>query len=94
MRGKSVDHVLEINPKSLFTRLLDASVDGIFAFDRDCRIIAWNRAMQRISGLTSDEALGKRVVDIFPFLRESGSDDSQRQGDALPRQGQQALPNL
>jgi PAS domain S-box-containing protein len=66
---------LDINTTFLFTRLIDASVDGIFAFDRDCKIIAWNRAMQRISGLSSAAAIGKRVVDIFPFLRESGSDD-------------------
>jgi len=69
-----VDHDLDINTTFLFARLIDASVDGIFAFDRDCRIIAWNGAMQRISGFSSG-VLGKRVVDIFPFLRESGSDD-------------------
>jgi PAS domain S-box-containing protein len=46
----------------------------MFAFDRECRLLAWNRAMQRISGLSADEVLGKRVVDIFPFLREPGSD--------------------
>jgi PAS domain S-box-containing protein len=46
----------------------------MFAFDRDCKLIAWNRAMQRISGFSSDEVLGKRVVDVFPFLREPGSD--------------------
>jgi PAS domain S-box-containing protein len=70
-----VDHDLDINTTFLFTRLIDASVDGIFAFDRDCKIIVWNRAMERISGLSSAAALGKRVVDIFPFLREAGSDD-------------------
>ncbi|HEY6660535.1 MAG TPA: PAS domain S-box protein, partial [Pyrinomonadaceae bacterium] len=46
----------------------------MFAFDRDCRFIAWNRAMQRISGLGRDEVLGKRVVDVFPFLRDTGND--------------------
>ena len=50
--------------------MIDASVDGMFAFDRDCRLIAWNRAMQRISGFSRNEVLGKRVVDVFPFLRE------------------------
>ena len=49
--------------------MIDASVDGIFAFDRDCRLIAWNRAMQQISGFSRDDVLGKRVVDVFPFLR-------------------------
>ena len=42
----------------------------MFAFDLDFRLIAWNQTMQRISGLTRDEALGKSVLDVFPFLRE------------------------
>ena len=54
--------------------MIDASVDGIFAFDRDCRLIAWNRAMEQISGFSRDEVLGKSVVDVFPFLREGDSD--------------------
>jgi len=54
--------------------MIDASVDGIFAFDRDCRLIAWNRAMQQISGFSRDEVLGKCVVDIFPFLRDGDND--------------------
>jgi PAS domain S-box-containing protein len=54
--------------------MIDASVDGIFAFDRDCRLIAWNRAMQQISGFSRDEVLGKRVVDVFPFLRDGERD--------------------
>jgi len=53
--------------------MIDASVDGMFAFDRDCRLIAWNRAMQRISGFSRAEVLGKRVVDVFPFLRDGDS---------------------
>jgi PAS domain S-box-containing protein len=65
---------LENNSTLLLNRMIDASVDGMFAFDRDCRIIAWNRAMQRISGFSREAVLGKRVGDIFPFLREKGSD--------------------
>ena len=57
-------------------RLLDASVDGLFAFDREQRIIAWNRAMQRISGLSAGEVLGKQAGEIFPFLREQGGEHS------------------
>jgi PAS domain S-box-containing protein len=54
--------------------MIDASVDGIFAFDSDCRLVAWNRAMEQISGFSRDEVLGKRVVDVFPFLREGDND--------------------
>jgi hypothetical protein len=56
-------------------RLLDASVDGLFAFDRDFRIIAWNRAMQRISGMSREEVLGKKADEIFPFLRKQGGEN-------------------
>jgi PAS domain S-box-containing protein len=30
--------------------------------------------MERISGLERDEVLGKRVLDVFPFLREAGNE--------------------
>ena len=56
----------------LHSALLDASVDGILAFDRDCRYLAWNRAMECISGLRRDEVLGKCAFDVFPFLKETG----------------------
>jgi PAS domain S-box-containing protein len=65
---------LENNSTQLLQQLIDASVDGMFAFDRDCRLIAWNRAMQRITGLDQHEVLGRRVVEVFPFLRDSGNE--------------------
>jgi hypothetical protein len=62
-------------PKELFSkRLLDASVDGILAFDRDCRYTAWNRAMERISGKKSADVLGRNAFEVFPFLKETGED--------------------
>jgi PAS domain S-box-containing protein len=56
------------------TRLLDASVDGILAFDRGCRYTAWNQAMERISGKAREDVLGKNAFAVFPFLRETGED--------------------
>jgi PAS domain S-box-containing protein len=44
----------------------------MFAFDRDFRFIAWNQAMQRISGLSRADVLGKSALEVFPFLREAG----------------------
>jgi len=62
-------------PTELFSkRLLDASVDGILAFDRDCRYTAWNRAMERISGKKSADVLGRNAFEVFPFLKETGED--------------------
>jgi PAS domain S-box-containing protein len=56
----------------LHASLIEASVDGIVAFDRECRYVAWNRAMESISGVRRDEVLGKCAFDVFPFLKETG----------------------
>jgi PAS domain S-box-containing protein len=58
----------------LLPQLLDASVEGILAFDRDFRYIAWNKGMERISGLTREDVRGKCAFDLFPFLTETGED--------------------
>ena len=56
------------------TSLLDASVDGILAFDRECRYTAWNRAMARLSGYRPEQVLGRQAFELFPFLKETGED--------------------
>jgi PAS domain S-box-containing protein len=61
--------------ESFLTQLLDASVDGIIAFDRDCRYLAWNRSMERIVGRAREEVIGKCAFDLFPFLKETGEDE-------------------
>jgi PAS domain S-box-containing protein len=68
--------------QSLFhTSLIEASVDGILAFDRECRYLAWNKAMESITGIQRDEILGKCAFDVFPFLKETG--ESKHLLDAL-----------
>lgn len=64
---------LKHDPKFLRS-LLDASLDGILAFDLECRYTIWNRAMERISGVKSQDVLGKLAFEVFPFLVESGED--------------------
>ncbi|HEX5873180.1 MAG TPA: PAS domain S-box protein, partial [Pyrinomonadaceae bacterium] len=54
--------------------LLEANVDGIIAFDRECRYTTWNRAMERISGVKRGEVLGKCAFDLFPCLKQTGED--------------------
>lgn len=60
--------------KEFYEILINSSVDGILAFDRECRYILWNPAMKRISGMDADEVLGLCAFDIFPFLKETGED--------------------
>lgn len=61
--------------QSLFLKcLLEANVDGIIAFDRDCRYTAWNRAMEIFSGVAREAVIGKPAFELFPSLKESGED--------------------
>lgn len=62
------------NRDPLLPQLLDASVDGILAFDLGCRYTVWNRAMERISGMKREAVIGKSAFEVFPFLREIGED--------------------
>ncbi|MEE9604075.1 MAG: PAS domain S-box protein, partial [Candidatus Scalindua sp.] len=70
---KRVEEALRIEKE--FTELLiNSSADGILAFDKDCRYTVWNKGMERISGLSRAETLGKCAFDVFPFLKEIGED--------------------
>src|SRR6516162_4464916 len=75
--------LLEANPdfRAIFERLIHSSMDGIFAFDRDCRYTVWNPAVERILGLNRLQTLGQSAFDVFPFLNDTGGDKFYR--DAL-----------
>jgi PAS domain S-box-containing protein len=60
--------------RELSDRLVRSSPDGILAMDVDRRYTVWNDAMERMSGLSSEEVLGRRGPEIFGFLAESDDD--------------------
>ncbi|WP_020676601.1 sigma-54 interaction domain-containing protein [Geopsychrobacter electrodiphilus] len=45
--------------------LLDSVSDGIFAVDRDMRIISFNSAIETMTGYSRDEVIGQTCHDIF-----------------------------
>ena len=55
-------------------RLLNSSIDGIIAFDKDCRYTLWNPGMESITGITKENTIGKVAFDVLPFLKEIGED--------------------
>jgi PAS domain S-box-containing protein len=59
----------------LIAQIVESSVDGILAFDRDLRYTLWNAGMERITGLARDAVLGRAAPDVFPFLIETGEVD-------------------
>ena len=58
----------------LLQQLVEAGVEGILAFDRECRYVVWNDAMERITGMSREDVVGKQAFELFPFLQETGED--------------------
>jgi len=82
-RERTSQELLEMSSevRAIFERLVDSSMDGIFAFDRECRYTVWNPALERMLGLNKLQMLGKTAFDVFPFIKETGGEKFYR--DAL-----------
>lgn len=45
--------------------IFDSISDGVFTVDKNCKITAFNKAAEQITGFKSSEAVGKHCFDIF-----------------------------
>jgi len=54
------------------TQIIESMPDGLIALDHDLRYRVWNPRMEAMSGLNASEVLGKRPLDVFPFLQSTG----------------------
>lgn len=70
---KSAEQALQTE-KQLLEWLINSSVDGIVAFDRDGFFTVWNPGMERIFGVTAKETLGRPAFLACPFLKDLGED--------------------
>ncbi len=57
--------------KEFSESLLDNSIDGICAFDRNGRITAWNRSMEHHCKIMRENAMGKKLSKVFPRFRKT-----------------------
>ncbi len=55
-------------------RLLNSSIDGIVAFDDQCRFTLWNPGMESIMGISKSKTLGRNAFEVLPFLKDIGED--------------------
>jgi PAS domain S-box-containing protein len=54
--------------------LVNSSVEGIFAVDRQCRLTRWNEAMERLFTIPKSQAIGACLYDVLAFLKQNGED--------------------
>lgn len=50
----------EIWNRRFLSRIIESMADGVFTMDSQGNISSWNQSMERISGYTANEALGRR----------------------------------
>ncbi|MFH1717083.1 MAG: PAS domain S-box protein, partial [Planctomycetota bacterium] len=71
-RKKAQERILK--ERRFSGNLINSSIDGIFAYDTDCCCTLWNPAMERITGISREQILGKCLFDIVGFLKDTGDD--------------------
>ena len=54
--------------------ILSNIADGIVAVERDGKVVLWNAAAERITGIPADEALGRLPSDVLQRELESGDE--------------------
>jgi PAS domain S-box-containing protein len=59
-----------ISLKDLLNTVVESSVDGIMAYDKDMNFIIWNRALEQINNLPKEKVIGKKVFDVFPAYNQ------------------------
>ncbi|MBI5306942.1 MAG: PAS domain S-box protein [Planctomycetes bacterium] len=75
-----------------FRMLIESSRDGIIAYNKEFCYIVWNRAMERISGVSREAALGKHAFELFPFLDRVGEGECFRNAVEGKASARMAMP--
>ena len=61
-----------LRESSQFNREIIASAqEGVVVYDADLRCRVWNPYLERLTGLSASQVLGKSAVEVFPSLRET-----------------------
>jgi len=68
------DRLAESN--QFITQIIQSAQEGIIVYDLDLHYKVWNPFMERITGLSASQVIGKHPLDFFPFLEEAGIIDN------------------
>ncbi len=60
--------------KDFSDRLINSSIDGIFAFNNELQLTRWNQGMERMSGIKRSETKGKTLKEVMPAFFRDGEE--------------------
>lgn len=55
-------------------RILQSTNLGIYTLDANLCITSWNQRMEKVSGMSEEQVLGRPLLTLFPVLAEEGFD--------------------
>jgi PAS domain S-box-containing protein len=64
--------------KSFSDALINSSLEGIAAWDRDFTITIWNRAIAQFTAVPSETAIGRNFFELFPSVAGSETETAMR----------------
>jgi formate hydrogenlyase transcriptional activator len=56
--------------------IIEGAAEGIILYDKELRYLIFNPFMERLTGVSAADAVGKRAIDVFPRLGPSGIESS------------------
>jgi len=57
-----------VRMRNYLNNIIESMPSMLFTLDGDANITQWNSAASRITGITPDSAIGRKIYDIFPFF--------------------------
>ena len=73
-RRQAVEALRESEAK--YSKLAYSITDIFFAMDRDLKYTFWNKASEKLTGISENEALGRSLYDLFPEVKGSKAEEA------------------
>ncbi len=54
------------------SQIINSIDQGVVVYDSNLRYSLWNAFMEKLTGIPALQVLGKKAIEIFPFLEEAG----------------------
>jgi len=67
---KKVEETLR-ESEQRYRELAESISDVFFAMDKDLRYTYWNKASEKLTGISAKDAIGKSLTEVFPDVKES-----------------------
>ena len=64
--------------RALLRTILDGRAEAIVAYDTDLRVTEWTAVTARNTGIARADALGRSILDLFPYVRGTAVEEEYR----------------